>query len=610
MGKSSSTDVPAARTWRAPEIVCAIAAGLARAIALTGQWRGNPGVRTPSLDAAYYLDWAREIAAGEWLTAGPVGAAEPYLLNPLYAWGIAPLTVFGDGFQLAVLVLQIVLGAATAGLAAAAARRWASSRAGTMHGNAASWVAGGAVACSAALVHLSTHVSVTTLAAFLIAGALFACSGDGPLRRGHGGIAAGLWLGVGALARPVTLLALPFVAWQQRRRFGTAAAVLTVAAFAACACFSLARNVAASGEPVVFTAANGLNLHLGQNPLGRETRSMLTDEFHFDPVAMHVDARHRVGLALGHEPSASETSAWYRDAALGEYRDHTADALAFTLQKARWFISPAEPPSSADMELDVERVPALRVGFLPTWLLVVVGLTGAWAARRNRGLLIVAGGLVVAHAAACTLSFPLSHYRAPAIPALAVLAGVGLPALLAAAHKERVITGAVAAVLCVIAWAPPQPQRVEAVRELNAAVDAIRAGDGPTALRLADSAVRAAPAWSAPLRVRADALLVLRRLDDALAALDAKIERTPWDVPARRTRAELFVDLGRPEDAQAAADALVEDFPWSAHARGVRGAIRAWTGDLEGAREDLRWASDRGVEPSQRVLQLTRPLDR
>jgi tetratricopeptide (TPR) repeat protein len=329
---------------------------------------------------------------------------------------------------------------------------------------------------------------------------------------------------------------------------------------------------------------------------------MITDDFRFAPVEMHEDARQRVGFALGRDPTRSEVSAWYRGAALREWIDAPGDSAAFFAHKLRWFLSPAEPPSSADLATDTERVPWLRAACVPTWLLAALAIVGAWLGGRDRALLLGAGGLVVAHAVTCMLAFPLSHYRAPAIPALAILAGVGVAEVLRGAKRDR--NGAIRLLLIgtIAAWFPPQPGDVEAVLHANRANDAIQARDAETALREGKQAFDAEPHWTGALLTMANAHLLAGNLELARAHAELAVRRQPWNVAAVRFRALLDLDLRQPDAAVAAAEALVKSLPWSAEARGVRGEIRAFTGNILGAKEDLAWAMERGHRPRPEVL--------
>ncbi len=595
-------------------LACALVALTVRAVVTTAQWRGNALVREPRLDDLYYLDWAREIASGAVLSAGPLGASEPYVLNPLLAWVLAPAAWLG-AVHVGALVINALLAAGTSWLSAAAARR----HAGTMAG----WTAGLAVAFSAPLVHLDGHVTVAGLAAFLVAGAVFACAPPRDGERGHGPIAAGVWLGLGALARPVALLALPFVAWlhlrgtergdsgRAGRLSGARAALVTVAVFGAFAVGSLVRNVTVSGEPVVYTAANGLNLHLGNNDAARRLGAMFTHEFRFSPREMHADARHRVGWELQRLPTRVEVSTWYRDQALDELRSNPGASLRHHLQKARWFAAPYEVPSSADLEYERGFVPLLHLGFVPTWLLVALAAGGAWAARRERDLLLGAGGLVLAHLAACTLAFPLSHYRAPVIPALAVLAGVAVAGVLGArasamrarAGRERLAVIGVASLVALLGWLPPGPGSLPAVRATNDAIGRLNVGDGPGAVEAMSRALAIDADDPGSWLVMAEAQRLAGRPDLARTWADRAADAQPWNVAARSARARLDLDLGAPARAVSDVDALVGRLPWSAAARGERGVIRCFAGDVDGAREDLEAALAGGYSPDPRALE-------
>src|SRR5258706_199280 len=123
-------------------------------------------------------------------------------MSDFYVCVLAPLVgAFGKSAVVAV-AFQTLLAGATAWLAASAARRFsgvACDKNVTFNSDVAAWAAGLAVAFSAALVHLDGKVAVAGLAAFLIAGATWTLSpeADGaPASRGHGPLAAGVWLGL------------------------------------------------------------------------------------------------------------------------------------------------------------------------------------------------------------------------------------------------------------------------------------------------------------------------------------------------------------------------------------------------------------------------------
>ncbi|MCE9635241.1 MAG: hypothetical protein K8T90_05985 [Planctomycetes bacterium] len=538
------------------------AALVLRAALVFHAWTTNPLVREPSLDGRFYLRWAADIAGGDLSGSRGVIAGEPWFFNPLYAYLLAPFVALLTSPVLPILLAQAVLGAGTAAMAAAAASRTFDRRAG--------WTTGLLVAFAAPLAQLDAHIAVAELSAFLVAGACFACapvatdapsSVEGSVARrasAAGPLAAGLWLGVGALARPIVPLALPFVAWRfaktSKRRFHTA--TLVVLAFAACAVPSLLRNWVVSGEPAVWTAAGGINAHLGNNPVARADRTMASSDFRFAPETMHDDARRHVEQSMGRRVSRTEVGSWYWRTTLDEvlFRDPAA-SLTFYAQKARWFFGPIEVPSSASHSLDVGFSPWLRLAFVPTWLTASLALAGAWAWRRRADVLLGPGAIAFAHLAMLTLVFPLSHYRAPAIPALAVLAGGAVTAAWGAWRGGRrgaagVIVG-VAAATAVAAALPPGPDPLRARDETTLAILERDRGDYDAAERHARAAIDERRAmWPGRLdtgvawATLGEVQLAARRWADAKASLDRAVELDPAAPTCRVLRSSAHEGVG------------------------------------------------------------------
>lgn len=592
---------------RDPRVVGALLAAAVRGVVSWQAWHTNAIVSTPRLDAEYYLSWARDIASGDVLGRHGTIGGEPFLLNPLYAYVIAPLVAWFGVTPAPILVAQALLAAGTAALSAAAAKRWA--------GETAAWVAGIAVAFSAALTHLDGYVAVSGLAAFLVAGACYACS---PTAAGAGGregtpwrgpLAAGVWLGLSALARPVALIAVPFVAWSFASRGDrrVRAITLLLVPIALCGALSFARNVAVSGERVVFTVANGQNLYLGNNAAARRMGAMFTDEFRFSPREMHEDARFRVAAEVGREPTRGEISDWFESRAWDELRQHPADWIAWTATKARWFLSPEEPASSADLDYDRTLTPLLRLAFVPTWLVLALGAAGLVVCRSRRDLVLGPGAIVFAHWAACTLAFPLSHYRSPAIPAMAVLAGCAVAAAFDALRTGAprtigvavLVTGVVAAVGAV----DPQPAYRRDSLLVNGAVADLQRGALDAAERGARAALAVEPESLGAITVMMDVERARGRAREARSWADRRVASQPWNPLFRVEVARLDFAEGRRAEALALIDRLVAESPWSATLRARRGELRCEAGDAAGASDDLRFALERGVQPQAWALE-------
>lgn len=615
-----------------PASLCAAAAFAVRlAVGLQGLSQ-NPLLTRPQLDSDYYIRWAREIAAGDVASAaadGVVGHA-PYILNPLYAFVLAPIAgSFADAsIPLAVVVLQAALGAATAALAAVAARRF--------FGTVAAWTAGIAVALSTPLVQLDAHVAVSGLAAFLTAGAVFASAPapEGSSGRGHGPVAKGLWLGVGALARPITPLALPLFAWAEFRRATQgriARALLVVGAFAACALPSLLRNWIVAGEPLVYTGASGINMHLGNNVDARKYRTMVSPWIRFSPDKMHQDARLYVYDRTGRDPTPSETSSYFSHMAIEEFVRSPAESAAYYANKVRWFFTPTEAPSSASLANDLRFAPLLRVAFVPTWLVASAALVGAFVHRRRRDVVCGPGAMALAHWAVLTLVFPLSHYRSPAVPALAVLAGGAVHAAVVAwnegARRRAAGLGAGVLVVAAVGAVPPQPgpgreadamllsidardrkSWDEAMAHVNRALEAFHeqypdAGEFPSGLYLRAELerLRGVEEWE-----RGEIESATARFRAAIKDLDAVIEQERRRWPAYVLRSWLYQRLGELPPASIDAKFVVEDFPLSGEGHARMCEVLTAMGHYELAIIEYHRAVELGAEVDPKAVEVLR----
>src|SRR5579871_888556 len=121
-----------------------------------------PLVRTPKLDSAEYLAWARRMASGDftWPVVSPHAPGYPLFL--------AALLAAGSGSLKFAIAAQSVVGAATAVLIAATAREWFGARAG--------WIAGLAYALYGPAVYVDTAILSEGLLLFLLTLALWATS--------------------------------------------------------------------------------------------------------------------------------------------------------------------------------------------------------------------------------------------------------------------------------------------------------------------------------------------------------------------------------------------------------------------------------------------------
>ena len=394
----------------------------------------DPTFDEPLMDGRIFLAWAGRIAGGEWAGTGA------WFFNPLYAWFLAPfVALFGDGALAAGRVAQALLGVGTVLLLASATRR--------LLGRREAVLAAALGALWPALVYFEGIAIGATLGVFVNALALdlLARWRTRPTRGRL--LGAGAALGVAVLGRPNVILfpaALP--PWLarslprgERWRRAAAPTALLFAGVALPLLPGLVRNLAVLGEPVVTTTSMGVNLHLSNNPLARETGRMDSPVLPFNPFLLEGASRAVAEAGEGRTLSPTEVSSFWTRRAVEEARAEPGATAGFLLRKGLYFCGSAELPSSESFAqgrrdswiLDVLSVP---LGFgiaLPFALLGCVAVV----VRRRRALPLVL--LLLVYAFGLVIFFPLAHYRLPVLPALLPLAAAGVVDLADAFRGRR-----------------------------------------------------------------------------------------------------------------------------------------------------------------------------
>src|SRR6185436_6494371 len=118
----------------------------------------------------------------------------------------------------------------------------------------------------------------------------------------------------------------------------------------------------------LYTGSGGINLHIGNNPLSRQFRTMASPHTSFAPEEMHRDAKYYVARIKGGDPTPGEVSDYFRHMAIEEFIREPGASLAFYANKLRWFWTPLEIPSTSSVANDLRFTPLLHLAFVPTWL--------------------------------------------------------------------------------------------------------------------------------------------------------------------------------------------------------------------------------------------------
>lgn len=443
-------------TWVLPAVLAAgalLRSGNLLALA------GSPYWTMLQLDHRAYDDWGLRIAQGEWL------GREVFFVDPLYAYFLGGLyAIFGHSLVL-VRVVQMLLGLATCWLAARIGRRVFDSSA---LGNLAALL----VAFYIPAVHYESAIEKTALGVFLSTLALYLYLGTS-LRDA---VSSGVTLGFAALARGNMVLLIPFGAAallggsapqpMRRRR---------AAFFAAGACAVLAvvaaRNVAVSGELILTTANLGQNLYIGQqraSELGTyEPPAFVRPDPRHEEADFRAEAERRMGSKL----AAGQVSTFWLLRAIDEMAAAPGAALLRTWSKLRLFFHRHEVPDNDNIELVAYYSPVLRIPVLWMGTLFSFALLGAAVSWTSRPVRMLAA-TVAFYCAGVVAFFVLGRFRAPIVPALAVLAAAAIAWLYETARTaawRKFVAGA-ALVVAAGVWTHVRPGWLESRRRSGLAI--------------------------------------------------------------------------------------------------------------------------------------------
>ena len=419
----------------------------------------DPFYDHPSVDSLVYVEWAKRIAGGEWL------GTEAFFLSPLYGYALGALYwLVGPSF-LWPLILNALYGAATCAVVYALACRLFDFRVGLV---------AAALACihrmeifyeGAPLVE-ALQTLLCAVWVWTAVRALETTSDDARGSRARVFVLAGAALGLSVLARQNVLLFAPaFALWAWlalRGRESLARRALLPAVYlgavALCILPATLRNWVVARDFVLVNSTGGIVLYTGWNPEANGVYvvpSVLPRALADDPIEQKNAYRALAEQRLGRTNlRASEVSSYWRGQASDWVASHPARALALGLAKARLFWSAFEAWDVRSVTLARPTSWVLRLPLVGFGALAPLALAGiALSARRWRALVPLYLALAV-HFATAVLFIALSRYRVPALPVLAVFAGVTPIALFDAVRgRQARLAASGAAVLAAAALA-------------------------------------------------------------------------------------------------------------------------------------------------------------
>ena len=510
------------------------------------QLRATPLFHSPGLDSAYYLDQARAIRSGDWI------GSEVFFMGPLYPYVLAALSAAVGTSTFGLLLAQCALASLGPLLLYLLGCRLLDRPTATL--------AALAMAGYGMLILYDNHFLMEWLLALLILAVLAqlaAVGGKTGLRAAFGG---GLLLGLAALGRASLLLFVPGAllwlglggatrAGDRGRRAGW---ILAYAAGLAAAIAPVAvRNAVVGRDRVLITSNGGLNLFIGNNPIGRGTympldqvaRAAGVTDIAIDVSWMITDPSGRsvAEAALKRPLRPSEVSAFYTRRTLDYLRADPGRALRILGRKLLLFWNATEIAQIEDPALYRDLVPLLKaplVSFGVAGPLALAGLSLALAGERRRRLLLLTL-FVAAFVLSVVAFFVTARYRAPGVPVLLLLAAF---AVMEIGRRARRAAHRVRGAARQLAW----PALALAGAGAIAHLDLVHTDRGAAYISLGI------------------ALADEGRDEEAIAAFARAVEAAPGDPVSRYNLGAAYLKAGRIEAAAATFRRAVEIAPRSA----------------------------------------------
>jgi len=442
-----------ARTWQGsfrPRLAKAIASPLFLGGVLTlaaglrlwhvFELRGLPLFDRLILDSEFYDAWARRLAAGNWLDT-----SRPYFFDPLYPYFLAGLyRLFGRDVLLLRLV-NVALDVGVVALVGVIGRRVSSAAVGN--------VAALVYALYRPAIFECLEVEKTALGVLLLTGALALATS----RRGWARFLAGVSLGLAALARGNAILMAPLgVAYFAIVGESAKERLRSVAAFAAGVLLAVSpviwRNHRVSGEWILTTAGAGPNLYLGNNPWNPtgayQTLPWIRPESEHEEEDWRAETRRRVGREL----TAKEMSSYWLEETFDYVRSHPFETALVSARKVGLLVADSELPDAWSVDFLRRFSPPLGLPLVTMALLFPLAALGAAVSFGSRPARLVTC-FAAAYMATLVPFYIFARFRIYYVPALAVLAALGLSWLCQTRPRKALLGLAAVALLAAVSLA-------------------------------------------------------------------------------------------------------------------------------------------------------------
>jgi tetratricopeptide (TPR) repeat protein len=423
MGKTRHQRADSTRISGTTPILGAIAA-FAFLIRLLYLWqiRQAPFFTLLMGDSRGYDEWARRIAAGDWI------GSDVFYQAPLYPYFMGAVYSVAGHDVLAVRVCQAILGSISCALLAHAAWRLFSKRAGI--------IAGLILALYPPAIFFDGLVQKTAIDGFLTGLAIWILSGIlvSPTSSRWPWVGLGATMGALSLTRENALILIGVIALWCLLKSGRPSArpdVTPIAAFIFGVALLLmpvaVRNYAVGGGFYLTTSQFGPNLYLGNNARTDGTAGSLISGRGSSEYERQ-DAIDLAERASGRRLTPGEVSSYWTDQTLAFIKSQPGSWLKLMGRKVVLLWNTAEAFDTESQESYAEWSPLLGPGAVIGNFGLLVPLAGfgvlvTWPHRRR---LWVFYALALTYSASVVIFFIYARYRYPLVPFLVLFASAGL----------------------------------------------------------------------------------------------------------------------------------------------------------------------------------------
>jgi len=549
------------------------------------QMRGSPFGSILLGDSATYDEWARRIAAGDWLGSGAFYQA------PLYPYVLGTVYVLLGRHLFLVRVLQAVVGGVACMLLTLAV--------GQAFGRRAGFWAGLFLALYGQAIFLEGLIQKSVLDSLLICALVLQALWLQRNPHWTRATAIGITLALLCLTRENALVWIPLVLlWIVTLR--------PIDSIRVCAAFALgivvvlgpvaARNYQMGGGWIPTTSQLGPNLYIGNSEMATGTYVSLRPE-HGNAASEQRDATELAEAAVGHSLSAREVSAYWRSRAVAWMQDRPGRALRLFGFKLLLLTNGREAADTEDIATHAHWSGVLLITRHVCWFgtLLPLAVLGVWITRSRWRELWLLYGLVLIYAFSVALFYVLDRYRYPLVPLLCVFAAAAISSFVpwwshASAREKGTAAAIVAMIAMACAWPIPllADDTLKAATAYNLGVALHTEGRVDDAIAEYRTAVSLAPAFAL---ARSNLGILLASKGDhagAVAEYRAALRSDPELTPALINLGIELAGAGQYADSIGALRQALEHDPRSVQAHYNLGLVLAATSHAEEALAEFR----------------------